>query len=151
MKNTTQRILMLSLCTLLFATIALAVPKDHGKGKEKDRKAHESREEISESTALGIFVERDRDLIRNHFGVNRGNLPPGLAKRGGDLPPGLAKQLQRNGHLPPGLEKKVEPFPIELERRLPPLKPGLARGIIAGSAVIINTKTRVILDVFAIF
>lgn len=38
----------------------------------------------------------------------RGDLPPGLAKRGGDLPPGLAKyQSMHGGQLPPGLEKRA--------------------------------------------
>ena len=78
-------------------------------------------------------------------------LPPGLAKRGGDLPPGLEKQLIRKGHLPPGLEKKLYPFPVELERRLPPLRPGLVRGIIGESAVILDNRTKVILDIFSVW
>jgi hypothetical protein len=82
---------------------------------------------------------------------NPGSLPPGLAKRRGDLPPGLEKQLVRKGHLPPGLEKKLYPFPVELEHRLPPLQPGLVRGMIGGSAVIFNGNTRVVLDVFKVF
>jgi hypothetical protein len=73
-----------------------------------------------------------------------------LAKRGDDLPPGLEKQLQRNGHLPPGLEKKLNPFPAELERRLPPLREGLMRGVIGDSAIIMERKTSRILDVFGI-
>jgi hypothetical protein len=56
----------------------------------------------------------------------------------------------RNGHLPPGLEKKVHPFPVELERRLPPLGPGLMRGIIGGRAVIIDKNASIILDVFGV-
>jgi hypothetical protein len=75
-------------------------------------------------------------------------LPPGLAKRNGDLPPGLQKQLRKKGHLPPGLEKRLVLFPVGLERRLPPLAPGLERGFIGGHAVIINSSTRLILDVF---
>jgi hypothetical protein len=74
-----------------------------------------------------------------------------LAKRGGNLPPGLEKQLRRKGHLPPGLAKKLVPFPVEVERRLPPLKSGLVRGLIQGRAVIYNLKTSLILDVFAVF
>jgi hypothetical protein len=92
---------------------------------------------------------RDRDVIREYFrAVPAGNLPPGLAKRGGNLPPGLEKQLQRNGHLPPGLEKNLYPFPVELERRLPPLPPDYGRAFIGGHAVIYNKSTSVILDVF---
>ena len=90
-------------------------------------------------------------MIRQYFHENAGSLPPGLAKRGGNLAPGLAKQLRRNGHLPPGLEKKVATFPVELEKRLPTLKPDLVRGVIDGRAVIFNSKTSVILDIFAVF
>jgi len=90
-------------------------------------------------------------MIRQYFHDHAGSLPPGLAKRGGNLPPGLAKQLRRKGHLPPGLEKKVAVFPFDLERRLSPLKAGLVRGVIEGRAVIFNSKTSVILDVFTAF
>jgi hypothetical protein len=83
-------------------------------------------------------------------GYPGGGLPPGLAKRGGDLPPGLAKQLRRNGRLPPGLEKKIVWFPEDLDRRCSPLYPGLRRGFIGGHAVIVNSKTSAILDVFVV-
>lgn len=69
------------------------------------------------------------------------------------LPPGLAKQLRRNGRLPPGIEKKMVVFPVDLERRLPPLPPdcGCSRGLIDGQAVILNSRTRVVIDVLALF
>ena len=57
----------------------------------------------------------------------------------------------RGGDLPPGLEKKLQPFPVELERSLPPIREGLIRGIIGGSAVIMNRNFSIILDVFKIF
>jgi hypothetical protein len=89
-------------------------------------------------------------MIRRYYTEHPRALPPGLAKRGGNLPPGLEKQLARKGHLPPGLEKKLVPFPVALERQLPPLKPGLLRGVIEGRAVIYNPKTSVIFDVLVI-
>jgi hypothetical protein len=67
--------------------------------------------------------------------------------RSSGLPKGLEKKLRRQGRLPPGWEKKLMPFPVELEHRMPPLGPGLCRGIIEGQAVIYNERTRVILDV----
>jgi hypothetical protein len=125
--------------------------KDKGKGKWK----HEDGRTASVSARVDVFVDSDRDMIRHHYAPYRDadyrSLPPGLAKRGGDLPPGLEKHLRRNGHLPPGLEKKLYPLPIELEHRLPPLRPGLMRGMIGGSAVIIDKRTSLIIDVFAIF
>lgn len=93
-----------------------------------------------------VFSQRDRDIIRDFF---RGgsNLPPGLAKRGGNLPPGLQKQLQRNGTLPPGLQKRLTPFPLDLERRLPPLPSIYRRGTVDGSVVIVDRRTQRIVDV----
>jgi hypothetical protein len=72
-----------------------------------------------------------------------------LAKRGGDLPPGLARQLQRRGHLPPGLEKKIQPFPMELERRLAPLPPGYTR-VTLGTQALILDAARVVVDIMDI-
>lgn len=88
-------------------------------------------------------------MIVDYFHPSSG-LPPGLAKRDGDLPPGLEKQLRRNGRLPPGLEKHLVAFPVELERRLPPPPPDCARAFIGAHAVIYNSRTRVVLDVFAV-
>jgi hypothetical protein len=153
MNTVCKKFSILALCLLMSIAMALPVPKGgNGKGKGKEKKHQEQAPAavVDTSVAVSVFVGGDRDLIRHHFTTNRGSLPPGLAKRGGDLPPGLEKQLIRNGHLPPGLEKKLYPFPVELERRLPPLRPGLTRGIIGGSAVILDSKTKVILDIFAV-
>ena len=133
-----------ALCLLLSISVALADRK--GKDSHAGKKATHA----SAHVGLSVFMEHDRDLIRHHYASNPTNLPPGLAKRGGHLPPGLEKQLRRKGHLPPGLEKRLHPFPVELEHRLPPLKPGLTRGIIEGRAVIMDRKTSVILDVFVV-
>jgi hypothetical protein len=120
------------------------------KVKEKDQHTGDKAKGVSTHVGVAIFAGRDRDQIRRHYLTSQGTLPPGLAKRRGDLPPGLEKQLRRNGHLPPGLEKKLYAFPEELERRLPPLRPGLSRGMIGVSAVIMDQKTSVILDIFKI-
>jgi hypothetical protein len=145
MKTARKKIFTFALCMIMSFSVALAGQKTKDKDKDKGKGTG-----VNTRVAVDIFMVNDRDLIRNHYKTNRGNLPPGLAKRGGDLPPGLEKQLVRNGHLPPGLEKKLYPFPVELERTLPPLKPDLIRGVIGGSAVIMNSKTRVILDIFAL-
>jgi len=133
---------------MLSASMVLAGHQGKGKGKHGDDESEQAG--AHDDTFVGI----DRDMIRHHYAGYRApdyrGLPPGLAKRGGDLPPGLEKHLQRNGHLPPGLEKKLYPFPVELEHRLPPLRPGLTRGIIGGHAVIMDKKSSVILDIFAI-
>jgi hypothetical protein len=67
-------------------------------------------------------------------------LPPGLAKRQ-ELPPGLAKRQ----HLPPGLAKKA--LPHDLVDQLPSLRDGLERAVIAGSIVLIETATGIVLDI----
>ena len=136
---------MLRKLVVMVGLIAVLVPlatAKQGKGKGKGHEKGGAR------VAVGVFVDPDRYVLHEYATGFRGNLPPGLAKRNGDLPPGLEKQLIRRGHLPPGLEKRLVPFPIELERRLSPLSPGLRRGFIGGRAVIFNSSTRVIVDVF---
>ena len=125
---------------LLCSCLAFSQGKGNGKGKGKGSDGG--------STSVQLSFGRDSAVIREYYrGVPASKLPPGLAKRG-DLPPGLAKQLKRNGHLPPGLEKKIYPFPVELERRLPPLPPDYGRAFIGGNAVIYNKSTSIIIDIF---
>jgi hypothetical protein len=133
---------------LMSASIALADQKGKRNGKEPH--PGDKASGVSTHVGVGIFVGNDRELIRHHYLTSQGTLPPGLAKRQGELPPGLEKQLRRNGHLPPGLEKKLYPFPAALERKLPPLRPGLTRGMIGIHAVIMDKKASLILDVFSV-
>jgi hypothetical protein len=118
--------------------------------KGRDSRPDSGKTHVDAQVAVDIFIGRDREVIHDYYVAHPGGLPPGLAKRNGNLPPGLEKQLRRKGHLPPGLAKKLVPFPMALERRLPPLKAGLVRGVIEGRAIIYNPKTSVILDVFAV-
>ena len=67
------------------------------------------------------------------------------------LPPGLEKKYYRTGHLPPGWEKRMEPFPVVVERQLPPLPNGYRRAFIDGYAVVYIPRTQVVVDVFAAF
>ncbi len=117
----------------LLAVLLLTSPGLYAK-----KKVHEDR--------VVVFRGADREIIYDHYRAYPAGLPPGLAKRGGDLPPGLAKQLRRNGRLPPGLEKKLVPFPVELERRLPPLPPHHVRCFIGDRAIIYDQRTGGILD-----
>jgi hypothetical protein len=63
-----------------------------------------------------------------------------------NVPPGLRKKYYRTGTLPPGWQKKLQPFPPELVRQLPPPPPNCERGYIDGVAIIYDRTTRVILD-----
>lgn len=90
--------------------------------------------------AIGISPH-DRALIEEYYAARRKGSPPGLAKRGGNLPPGLAKRET----LPPGLQG--EPLPVDLERRLTPLPGGYVRQRMGKDIVLLNGRTRVVVDV----
>lgn len=143
----------LTLAIFMAATLAV-FPCFAGKGSSGKGKAKGKGQSHSAGTALqlsaGIFSSHERELIHGYFAQPKQKVPPGLSKRAGSLPPGLEKQLRRKGHLPPGLEKKISPLPHELEHRLPRLEPGLHRGLIGGKAIIYNSKTRAIIDIFSV-
>jgi hypothetical protein len=63
-----------------------------------------------------------------------------------DLPPGLRKKYERTGKLPPGWQKRIQAFPPELVRVLPPPPENCDRGYIDGVAVVYDKRTRIILD-----
>ena len=86
------------------------------------------------------FGSADVVILRDHYEPRYRNLPPGLQKK-----------VARGGELPPGWKKKFEPFPVAIERRLPPLPAGYSRGVIDAHAVIYNTRTNVIVDVAMLF
>jgi hypothetical protein len=133
-----RKVAILAICAVILSSMSLAIsaPKDKGKNSQNVKKTTD----VDVHVGVDIFMGKDREIIQQYFHNHAGSLPPGLAK-----------QLRRKGHLPPGLEKKVAAFPVELERRLPPLKAGLVRGVIEGRAVIYNPKASVILDIFAVF
>jgi len=133
---------------LIASVFVIASAAGDGKGKGgKSGTAPRAGTQIS----VGVFADRDRDVICGFYASPAGGLPPGLAKRGGNLPPGQQKQLLRKGQMPPGLEKRFVPFPLELERQLSPLRSGLRRGIIDGRAVIVDERVSTIIDVMVAF
>ena len=145
---------------LLAAFAALVLPgvvqgRSQGnphKQKDKDQVEQDDRrrardDDRGEDQVRPIFSQRDREIIVAYFRTRRSGLPPGLAKRNGNLPPGLQKHLERNGTLPPGLQKRVEPFPPDLERRLPRLPVIYRRGTIGPDVIILNGKTGAIVDI----
>ncbi len=87
------------------------------------------------------FSKEEQALIRDYY---RKNLPPGLAKKG-KVPPGHQKKLARNDHLPPSA--KWEALPRDLEVRLRPLPDGHIRVRVGADVLILNSRTRLILDV----
>jgi hypothetical protein len=130
------------LCTLA-AEPALA--QGRGRGQAKGPKAAEPAK--ADKAARYQFGPRDREIITTYYAQPKSGLPPGLAKRDGGLPPGLEKQLRRNGTLPPGLQKRIQPFPVPLERQLPPLPVGYRRVIVGPHVVVYRPDTNLIVDV----
>jgi hypothetical protein len=140
------------LCLSLLPCWSWAQGHAYGKHKHEYRDDDDDRggdrDHGSRSVINIVYSNRDREVIHEYYyGEGQRGLPPGLAKRGGNLPPGLQKQLMRNGTLPPGLQKRCQPFPAELERRLPPLPPDYSRVTIGANILIVNRKTNVIADV----
>lgn len=88
-----------------------------------------------------VFSDRDQAEIRRYY---RKHLPPGLAKRD-TLPPGLRKQVAKRGSLPPGL--RGAQLPGELNNRLSRLPEGYIRMRVAEDIILLNERTRIILDV----
>lgn len=140
----------LALMILAMAGLALAaVPawaQGRGRGQEDDETTGEKiREKLPPAEV--VFTNEERVLVKHWFGNHgREGLPPGLAKRD-RLPPGLEKQLRERGTLPPGLQKRVQPLPIDLERRLHRLPTGYRRVMIGGNVILMNGKTAVIYDI----
>jgi len=128
---------------ILTARMGTAQGKGKGHGKNKDQT------ETAQGDDRGvkiIFSVRDREIIRDYYRNPNSNLPPGLAKRG-QLPPGLQKHLERDGTLPLGLQKRVQPFPEDLERRLPRLPESYQRVTIGVDVLIRDRRTQRIMDV----
>lgn len=134
----------------LLSQPAVAQGNGHGKGHGKNKHEQEQADDDGGYTRGGVrivFSSRDRDLIRDYYRDQYSNLPPGLAKRGGNLPPGLQKHLERDGTLPPGLQKRIQPFPYELERRLPRLPDEYRRVTLGVDILIVDRRTQRIMDI----
>ena len=119
----------------LFMTLIGAGPLSvalMGQGKGKGHAKHGDDNDQGEDH--GHFRREDYVVVQRYYTGPR------------DLPPGLRKKYYRTGKLPPGWEKKIQPFPVELVRALPPPPPNCERGYIDGVAVVYDRTTRVIVD-----
>ena len=140
MKVKTWILVIAAAVLTLNCSVAFAQGKGHGKGHDKDK----DRQDDSYAYSSG-----ERESVNEWYRQHQNNLPPGLAKRD-HLPPGLEKQLQERGTLPPGLQKKIEPVPMDLERRLPPPPEGCdcRHVLVGGSIVLLNIRTNYVYSVF---
>ena len=135
-----KQLICVTLASVLLGGTAAAAPSQ---GKSKKNATHERPSAAKDDPVVNVhlvFGSADVTIIRDHY-----------APRYRDLPPGLQKKVARGGQLPPGWQKKFEPFPTVIERRLPPLPPDYRRGVIDGHAVILNTRSNVIVDVAVLF
>ena len=136
-----KRLMYVMLAWLLIqATVSADPAKDKDKGPARKQAPHAGGESRTQTGVHVVFASGDVTLIREHY-----------APRYRNLPPGLRKKVARGGELPPGWQKRYEPFPVALERRLPPLAPEHRRGVFDGHAVIYNSRTNVIVDVAVLF
>lgn len=123
---------------------------DHGKHGEHGRGhwLNKRRDHNDDEDRRGYgFDPHDRDEIRAWYGAHYRHLPPGLAKRYW-LPPRLESQLVIRAVLPLDLERRAYPVPVTLERELPPPPPDCERLVVGGHIVLMNRRTRIVLDIF---
>jgi hypothetical protein len=149
-----KRILTATVCGLVLTAALPQIGLAQGNGKGKGHNKQADRDDEDRDSNRGdkrgariVFSVRDRETIRGYYQDRNSNLPPGLAKRNGNLPPGLQKHLERDGTLPPGLQKRVQPFPEDLERRLPPLPDTYRRVTLGVDILILDRRTQRIVDV----
>jgi hypothetical protein len=109
----------------------------HGNGAAKHESAVSDAPHVSADIHFSVGEQR---VIREYY-----------APRYQSLPPGLQKKVARGKPLPPGWQKKLQPFPVEVERRLSPLPAGYGRGVIDGHAVIFSTGSHAVVDVAVLF
>ena len=136
-----MRLLPLVLSTALLALVPRSAPAwDHDDHDRKHWKRHfDDDDDRDHHRRYGesCFREEHLRLIRDYYHPH-------------DLPPGLRKKVYRTGELPPGWERRVRPFPYEIERQLPPICPGCARGYSDGYAVVYQPRTHLIIDFHAV-
>jgi hypothetical protein len=117
------------------ATVCLlAKDQGNGKGKGKNNKENQQGDDQGGDRDSRYFRREDYGAVQRYYTGPR------------DLPPGLRKKYYRTGKLPPGWQKKIQPFPPELVRVLPPPPPNCERGYIDGVAVVYDRSTRIIVD-----
>lgn len=112
--------------------------KDHGHGHDHDEghgHGHEKHHGHGHDRWDGqYFPQQDYRYLTQYYDGPR------------NLPPGLQKKYYRTGTLPPGWQKRFRPMPPELLQRLPPVPAYYQRGYLDGYTVVIDPRTRVIVD-----
>ncbi len=128
-----RRKLLIALFGIGPLSAVYVLAQDHGNGNGKRHKNKESQGQDGGQDSR-YFRREDHGAIQRYYNGPR------------NLPPGLRKKYYRTGKLPPGWEKKIQPFPPELVRVLPPPPANCERGYIDGVAILYDQRTRIILD-----
>ncbi|MGF1629210.1 MAG: anti-virulence regulator CigR family protein [Kiloniellaceae bacterium] len=129
----------------LLLTAGAPALADQGKGNDNTGKANGSTttQDVMEGVTadiLGAVLNDDeRRIIHRYFGEH-----PDSVGKVKELPPGIRKKLARGGAMPPGIA--MQALPDGLHRQLPP-RNGQHYEIIGSDVVLIETATRVIVDV----
>jgi hypothetical protein len=127
----------LALPILLLLAFEAAAParlsaKDHGHG----RKHHDHDDDRDDDGYRGGHRWHSREYVV----LDRYYAPRGL-------PPGLARRYARTGQLPYGWQKRIQPFPVVIERELPPTGYGCRRGVVGNFGVIYDPRTFFVFDI----
>ena len=91
----------------------------------------------------GVFTDQDRRLIHDYYAPRYKKLPPGQVKKG-RLPPGHAWRARPNQPIHEDAQWRYLPY--TLDQRLSRLPPEYVRVIIGTDVVIMNSRTRVVVD-----
>ncbi len=140
------------LILFVFAVILAVPPVAEALGQSRSTQPGE---DLARDYFENLFTPKDKQIILEYYGLLQGegpdksqrgdkSMPPGLEKRD-QLPPGLQKYFQDHGTLPPGLAKRN--LPQDLEQRLSPLNPDYERVIVDNDVLLIETATKVIIDI----
>ncbi|HKN34105.1 MAG TPA: hypothetical protein VJX16_12780 [Terriglobales bacterium] len=132
--------------TLFNLLIVSGAAQDHPKTSPQGTQSAQT--DSNETTAPGAriaFSSRDRETIRVYYKNLSAKLGPGTGAR--RVPPELQLSLERDGLLSPYLLRRFTPFPPVLDRRLPHLPTNYLRGSINADILIVDARTRRIVDI----
>jgi hypothetical protein len=92
-----------------------------------------------------VFTDHDRRLIHDYYAPRYQKLPPGQVKKGTASPPSHAWRVSLNQPIHEVAQLRYLPY--ALDQRLSRLPPEYVRVIIGTDVVIMNTRTRVVVDI----
>lgn len=125
---------------------------NHQKAKDKDRRDAPSGTQTQIHIGA-VFGDADRQAVQGYYGQRYSQAkgcPPGLAKKNnGCLPPGQAKKYMVGQPLPAGTVWYAVPQP--LVTRLPPLPVGRGYVRVGADILVMDRKSRLVIDVAAAF